>query len=353
VALTRDHAGKAQRLLWNDHVRHIKETRAAEMKARRLSADNLQMRFDYSVTGDKPKNGRSLYITLHGGGGTAKQVNDSQWEIHKRLYRVPEGIFLAPRAPTDTWNMWHQGHIDGFLGRLIENLVALEDVNPDRVYLTGGSAGGDGVYYLAPRMADRFAAATMVAGHPNSASPLNLRNLPFSIQMGANDSAYNRNNVARDWGRRLDALQKDDPEGYIHWTKIHEGKGHMLGGRDAASIPWMAKHTRNPLPDHIVWRHENHSRFYWLAVERLQPGAVVRASRSGQKFDVQAGGIKKLVIRLNDRMLNLDKDVTVVSGDRELFKGRAGRTIATLAKTIGERGDPAAVFSSEIVAKTE
>ena len=29
--------------------------------------------------------------------------------------------------------------------RLIENLVALQEVNPNRVYLMGYSAGGDGV----------------------------------------------------------------------------------------------------------------------------------------------------------------------------------------------------------------
>ena len=37
--------------------------------------------------------------------------------------------------------------------RLIENLVVFEGVDPNRVYLLGYSAGGDGVYQLAPRMA--------------------------------------------------------------------------------------------------------------------------------------------------------------------------------------------------------
>ena len=60
-----------------------------------------------------------------------------------------EGIYLAPRAPTNTWNLWHQGHIDRMFMRLIENTVALQDVNPNRVYLMGYSAGGDGVYQVA------------------------------------------------------------------------------------------------------------------------------------------------------------------------------------------------------------
>ncbi|NQU19746.1 MAG: alpha/beta hydrolase [Candidatus Nealsonbacteria bacterium] len=355
VALTREHAQNARRLLCDDHARRIKQTRADEMKSRRLTAGKLQMPFYYTVSGDKPKNGRSLYISMHGGGGAPKQVNDRQWENQKRLYRVPEGVYLAPRAPTDAWNLWHQGHIDGLFDRLIENLIVLEDVDPNRVYLMGYSAGGDGVYQLAPRMADRFAAAAMMAGHPNEASPLGLRNVAFTIHVGGKDAPYSRNTIARQWGQKLDALQKDDPNGYAHWTKLYEGKGHWLDRQDAAALPWMAKHVRNPLPARIVWRQDDvtHSRFYWLAVEPQQrrPGTEVRASLKGQQFDVRSSGIDQLIIRVNDRMLNLDEDVIVTSDGKQLYKGRTQRSIGTLAKTLAQRGDPTSMFSGEIVVR--
>ena len=80
---------------------------------------------------------------------------------------------------------------------MIENYVVTRGVNPNRIYLMGYSAGGDGVYQLAPRMADRWAAASMMAGHPNDAKPDNLRNLPFGLFMGGKDGAYNRNKVAK------------------------------------------------------------------------------------------------------------------------------------------------------------
>ncbi len=352
VALTREHARQAESLLWNDHVQRIRQTRAEEMKARLLTTGDLKMPFYYTVSGDKPENGRSLYISLHGGGGAPARVNDRQWQNQKRLYRVDEGVYLVPRAPTNTWNMWHQQHIDPMFDRLIENLIVFENVNPDRVYLLGYSAGGDGVYQLAPRMADRFAAAAMMAGHPNEASPLGLRNLPFTIHAGGKDAAYNRNKVARQWGQKLDALHKDDPGGYVHWTKIYEDRGHGLGGQDAAALPWMAAHTRNPLPDRIVWRQDDvtHSRFYWLAVapEDQQAGVEVRATLKDQTFDVQADRITRFIIRANDRMLNLDQDVTVTSRGRNLYTGHLTRSIATLAKTLAERADPASIFSAEI-----
>ena len=47
-------------------------------------------------------------------------------------------------------------------------------------------------------------------------------------------------------------------------------------------------------------------------------------------------------------MLDLDKEIVVTSKGKTLFKGHAKRTIAILAKTLAERGDPQDVYSSEI-----
>ena len=41
--------------------------------------------------------------------------------------------------------------------------------------------------------------------------------------------------------------------------------------------------------------------------------------------------------------------VTVTSQGKVLYKGRIARSIGTLARTLAERGDPASVFSGEIV----
>jgi hypothetical protein len=147
-------------------------------------------------------------------------------------------------------------------------------------------------------------------------------------------------------------LQAEDPDGYVHWTKIYEGKGHWLNREDAAALPWMAQYTRNPLPRRIVWRQDNvtHTRFYWLAVpaDQQRKDAEVRATRDGQHIDVQADGVEQLIIRFNDRMVDLDEDLTVTCGEKTLFAGRVDRSIATLARTLAERGDPASLFSGEV-----
>jgi dienelactone hydrolase len=265
---------------------------------------------------------------------------------------MKEGVYVAPRAPTNNWNLWHEGHIDPLFDRLIEDMIVFEDVNPNRVYLTGYSAGGDGVYQLAPRMADRFAAAAMMAGHPNEASPLGLRNLPFAIHMGAKDSAYKRNEVAKEWGEKLKALRDADAAGYEHYVKLHEGRGHWMEREDAEALPWMANFTRQTFPKKIVWRQDDilGARFYWLAtsLDKAQAGQEIQATLDGQSIDVTAPADVPVRVRLCDAMLDMDKPVTLRLNKGEPKTVQPTRTIAMMQQSLQERSDPTTIFSYEL-----
>ena len=352
TALTRQDSDSARQLLWRDYAATAKKARAAEMKAKVITRGNLKMPFHYQIFGKKPKNGRSLFISMHGGGGAPKRVNDQQWENQKRLYRPKEGVYLCPRAPTNTWNLWHQGHIDPMFERIIQNMVIFEGVDPNRVYIMGYSAGGDGVYQVAPRFADRLAAAAMMAGHPNETSPLGLRNIGFTLHMGGKDSAYNRNKVARAWKKKLADLQKGDPKGYRHHVKIHEQFGHWMQRKDAVAVPWMAKFTRNPLPEKIVWKQDDvtHGQFYWLAVDvkTIKGRATIVATRDGQNVKITADGADAVTVLLDDRMLDLDKPVAISLGGKSVFRGRVHRNIAALAMSLAERGDRELMFAAQV-----
>ena len=352
MPLSKADATQVTDILWQEHVAAIRADRAEEMENRELVLGDLRMPFDFTVFGEAPAGGRSLYISMHGGGGAPKRVNDRQWENQKRLYKPNEGIYLSPRAPTDTWNLWHQAHIDLFFDRLIENLIVLEDVNPDRVYLMGYSAGGDGVFQLAPRMADRLAAAAMMAGHPNETSPLGLRNLPFTLHMGELDSAYDRNKKAAEWQVKLKELQQADPQGYEHWVHIHKGKAHWMDREDAEAIPWMAARTRQPLPSRIVWKQDDvvRERFYWLAVDPMQINdrAEIVAERDGNEFSIATTSSERVSLLLNDELADLDKPIIVRVNGGEAQEVPALRTIATMARTLNQRGDRNQLFSAEI-----
>ena len=354
LPLTREEADRLQARKWS-HYLESKSWDFSGSDSGVLMQGEFKLPFWYKVYGDEPANGRSLYISMHGGGGAPKRTNDQQWENQKRLYTPDEGVYLAPRAATDTWNLWHQAHIDGFFDRLIKYMIVAEGVDPDRVYLLGYSAGGDGVYQLAPRMADRFAAVAMMAGHPNETQPDGLRNLPFTLHMGGEDSAYDRNKIGREWKTKLADLAAADPGGYPHLVEIHEGKGHWMDREDAAALPWMAKHTRNLRPERIVWLQDDvtHERFYWLRNPAPKARERIVVERKAQVITiVEAPPGTELQIRLDDSMCDLDSEVIVRAGEVELFRGIIPRTAATITSTLSERGDPRGVFTAKITVTT-
>jgi hypothetical protein len=260
-------------------------------------------------------------------------------------------VYVAPRAPTDTWNLWHQGHIDALFAKLICDMILVHDVNPDRVYITGYSAGGDGTYQLAPRMADWFAGAGMMAGHPNETQPDGLRNLAFTLHMGGNDGNFNRNGIAREWSVKLDELAAKDPGGYPHFVKVHEGKGHWMDRADAEGIVWMAKHARVDRPTKIVWLQDDvtHDRFYWLKVGQPKAGSRVVASRAGNTITIESWrDLDSLTVRLDDSMVDLDQPIVIRTPGAVLFDGTVSRNRKVMEATLDERGDPKGIYTAEV-----
>lgn len=337
---------------WSERSGSLKAERGPEVDAKTIEISGRRLRWEERVFGEAPAGGRSLWISMHGGGGAPPAVNDQQWTNQIGLYQPGEGIYLAPRAPTDTWNLWHEAHIDLLFDRLIEDFTVLRGVDPNKVYIMGYSAGGDGVWQLAPRMADRWAAAAMMAGHPNEASILPLRNLPFALFVGAKDTAYGRAKIVETRAAQLDVLAEFDPGGYPHFARVYPEFGHWMNRKDAEALPWMAKQTRNPWPKKVVWLQDDvtHTRFYWLSV----PAAEAKARRridavvEGQEIRISGDVPKGLALRLSDALVDLDRPIRVRVGDREVFNGPVPRDEAVIRNSLAERADPASAATARL-----
>ena len=317
-----------------------------------IKQDSLEMKFSYRILGEKPEDGRSLYISLHGGGNTSPAANDQQWKNQINLYTPKEGVYLAPRAPTNTWNLWHEDHIDDMFAKLIKAAVKNEGVNPNKVYLLGYSAGGDGTFQLAPRMADYWAAAAMMAGHPGDAAALSLRNLPFAIYMGGADAAYKRNELAKVWGDKLDSLQAKNPESYVHDVHIFDGLPHWMNRKDTIAIPWMASFKRKALPSKVAWHQDDrhHNQFYWLGTPQPETGKEAVVAITKNTITVEKNDNSSLYIYLNDELLNLDRNIKVIVGGKVVYNKKAGRKLS-LIQTTAQRLDPDLVFSARLLIK--
>lgn len=148
-SLSKKEAKEAGDLLYADAQKQFAAKYNEQWEQRKINFQDHSMPFYYQVFGDKPEGGRALWLLLHGGGGTTPEVNDNQYNNQKHLYdktmKDLEGVYMAMRAPTKNWNMWHQDDIDDFINILIQMAVIKEGVNPNKVYLLGYSAGGDGL----------------------------------------------------------------------------------------------------------------------------------------------------------------------------------------------------------------
>lgn len=396
--------------LWKKYSAAIRQDseRVEAHESRSIKDGDKTMRFSLTTKGEKPANGYPLYIALHGGGGTAASINDSQWD-HMKIYYldgVSSGKYVATRGVTNTWNLHFVDESYRLYDYLIENMIALEDVDPNRVYILGFSAGGDGVYQIAPRMPDRFAAANMSAGHHNWVKFDNLFQTPFLIQVGQFDSAYKRNTVAVENHIELNRLQSLRG-GYIHDAFVHYRGSHnswadedpsgrpqtiladpigwLKNGSEATTkkntnaIHWLDQYTRKPYPNKLVWDPQTNAPrsvnkgsgyildaklkerigqprelFYWLDISQaksLPDSITIEASYDSEANAVRLKSLAKLdAIRVlvHPSMLDFDREVAVYVDDQLVERIALRADLQIMTRTLLERGDANYIFPAEI-----
>lgn len=382
--------------LWKKHCEELyaDEGRRAEAKAQCLTYGGVSMRYGMSVIGEPQEGGYPVYIALHGGGyGPTPDINDQQWEFMSRIYKgsVQSGIYINPRGVRDTWDTHANPESYPLYDRLIENLIVFNGADPNRIYLLGYSAGGDGVYLIGPCMPDRFAALHMSAGHPNEISLANLYHTPIQLQVGIHDDAYDRNHVTVQYQKYLDRLQNEEPDGYVHNVYVHVDKGHgfrdnsmedqtvLIDNRawlatglvtrrqvDSNAIHFLQGFVRDPLPKRLIWepcvrlelQQERQVRsFFWLRAEgQVEPEGgekiVVRLDGRQNRIVVESNTCSvPITVLLKDGMLDLDQPVTVQYPDGREETRLLERSFETMQETLKERGDMNYIFSASLTLK--
>jgi hypothetical protein len=91
---------------------------------------------------------------------------------------------------------------------------------------------------------------------------------------------------------------------------------------------WLAKQRRTMTPSRVLIEpnHDRYNRAYWVDIDRADPmlGAPldarprieVKADRASNRISVTARGIESFVLYLNDDLVDLDKEFTVVVNDK-------------------------------------
>jgi len=260
--------------LWISVLNELKSdgSRQNEMNSKSIPCQkNQSLRWYEKVVGNAGYNGYALFICLHGGGQGSAQMNDSQW---KDIIPFESGGFrdgtiaVACRGITNTWNLHFVDESYPAITRLIEDYIIFRNVDPNRVYIMGFSAGGDGTYALSERLPHLLAACSPQGGHPNGVSTINLCNCPIYMACGEKDGAFKRNEVCVEYYNKIMAQKGKYLGNYIAKVEIVGGSGHSfqcwktprrsffngsksLSQTNETAFTFMYSYTRNPFPTDI------------------------------------------------------------------------------------------------------
>lgn len=121
-------------------------------------------------SGEKPKTGWPLLLFLHGygecGDDLAKVKKHGPPKLIGRFDELAGCVVVSPQCPRDSW--WRTEALKS----LVDEVVAARgDIDTDRLYVTGLSMGGYGIWSFLSRHPDYFAAAVPICGGGN---PFNL-----------------------------------------------------------------------------------------------------------------------------------------------------------------------------------
>jgi pimeloyl-ACP methyl ester carboxylesterase len=326
-----------------------------DYEARQVRFEQHLSPYTVKTVGARPAGGWPLFIAMHGGGGAPKAVNDSQWKIMQRYYRDhPESggyLYVALRAPDDTWNGFYVDYIYPLVENLIRQFLLFADADSNKVFIMGYSHGGYGAFAIGPKMPDRFAAIHASAGAPTDGetSAKTLRNTLFTYMIGEKDTQYGRIERCRRFEETVKQLRGDNASIYPVFMQYIAGNGHT-GLPDRDKIPEMYPAVRNPAPRDLNWLMTDGviAHFYWLETQAPGRQREIEASCHDNRILVKAStNITSAVVMLDMRLVDFRKPVVID------FNGLSSTcslrpSLRVLCESLQRRGDPELAFAAQV-----
>ncbi len=324
--------------------------------------DAKQVRFGtylspYTVktVGTRPAHGWGLVIAMHGGGGAPKEVNDEQWQEMQIYYKDhPENggyLYLALRAPNDTWNGFYDVYVYPLIANLVRQFLLLGDVDPNKVFLIGYSHGGYGAFAIGPKEPDLFAAIHASASAPTDGETTakTLRTTPFTVMVGDHDTMYGRLERDQKFAAEVQALRGHRTDIYPVTVDIKAGFGHG-GLPDRDFLAQMTPAVRNPVPREVTWLMTDDviTDCFWLQTKT--PGKtqeIDAACRDNHLVVTTTPNVTSATVLLDSRLVDFARPLTLeING--KTSQTRIVPSLRTLCETLRQRGDPNLAFTARL-----
>lgn len=316
------------------------------------------------IIGGKTQKPKGLLIAMHGGGAGSGDAAPaaSSWAGPAKDHDL---LLIAPEVIEKTEHGWTDAGTEEFVVQLIERAIRTFGIDPGRVYLAGHSMGGYGTWALGGHHADRVAGLTPSAGAPTPITGIsgkferivegiipNLYNVPIRIYQSDDDVQVppEANRVA---AKQLEAAQKAYGGFDFEYWEV-SGRGHSAPpGGYSALFDKVGERRRVSRPTRIVWQPEltwKHD-FYWLHWPESSKRSILTADLDKEKNQIKilvaGGGSDGLSVWLDDQMVDMEKEVTIIVGGEEVFRGVPVMTLSALLESAG-RGDSEYMFPARV-----
>jgi predicted esterase len=315
------------------------------------------------IVGGNARKPKALAICMHGGGAGSGEASSAHAGYDPALSAL-DWLAIYPEVLEKTEHGWTDSGTEEWVLELIDRARRTWKIDPDRVYLVGHSMGGYGSWTLGAHHADQLAAVAPSAGAPtpymdgsgkvtgiSSGIIPNLRNLAIRIYQSDDDPRVppDANRCA---AKKLEeAKQLWGGYDFEYWEVPGRQHDEPPGGFEA-HLRKIEKIERKTHPEKVVWQPTLAWKWqsYWLYWEEPIKDALVVAEADRETNVVRVTCDKStrgLYVLVDATLLDPKREITVLLGEKEVFRGLARPSLATILAT-GARGDPALVYSARI-----
>ncbi|MGJ8672463.1 PKD domain-containing protein [Rubritalea sp.] len=202
-----------------------------------------------------------LVLFLHGpdekGSDNSQQIeNDANGAMIFISTAYPDNQETYPCfwvAPQCQLSDWKTSYLPAQIQGMLDDLVTNNNIDPERIYITGLSMGGAGVVDQINNYSDRYAAANPVAGSVPSASASNYAHVPLWAFHCADDGTSGVN------GSDQIVSQMRSAGGTPVYTRYDTGDHAASWARaysyETPLVPWMMSQRLGQKPTSLVGPH--------------------------------------------------------------------------------------------------
>jgi hypothetical protein len=324
-----------------------------------------------------------LRVQLHGGIGRA-EPRDGAW-VNSNPLRGENAIYVYPSGWADApW--WRVNQLQNTL-TLIDYVKRRYNVDESRIYATGVSDGGTGVYYMLMREPTIWSAGLPLIGNPKvlasrGAAPDgvlfagNLVNRPLFIVNDERDPLYPASLI-------LPYLEMFKRAGVDFVFHPQAEAGHDVSwwpAEQRAFEEFVHGRPRDPHPATVTWeteRTDRANRMQWLVIdqlgkapgeadlddvntytardgrtqtmfERRGPSGRVDVVRRGNTFEARTRGVRAFTLLLSPDAVDYAQPVSVVVNGKESYRGLPVKDVRTLLKWAARDNDRAMLYATEL-----